>query len=231
MRLIRRAHERGHFDHGWLNTYHTFSFGNYYDPRQMGFRSLRVINEDRVRPGRGFGRHGHHDMEILTYVLEGVLEHQDSLGHVEQLRAGELQRMTAGSGIQHSEYNPSSSEMVHLYQIWIEPREAGLTPEYEQRQFAREARQGVFQLVASSNGRDGSMLIHQDTNVYLGRTDAEHSLQHSLDGHDAWLQVVRGTVNVGPERLEVGDGMATNEPLDLQSDEGAELMLFEFTGK
>jgi len=231
MRLIRPAQERGHFDHGWLNTYHTFSFGNYYDPQQMGFRSLRVINEDRVRPGRGFGRHGHRDMEILTYVLEGVLEHQDSLGHVEQLRAGELQRMTAGAGIQHSEYNPSPSEMVHLYQIWIEPRELGLTPEYEQRQFDAGARQGVFQLVASSDGRDGSMLIHQDTNVYLGRANADHPLRHSLNGRDAWLQVIRGTADMGTHQLGVGDGMATNESLDLQSAEGAELMLFEFTGK
>ena len=231
MRLIRRAQERGHFDHGWLNAYHTFSFGNYYDPQQMGFRSLRVINEDRVQPGRGFGRHGHRDMEILTYVLEGVLEHQDSLGHVEQLRAGELQRMTAGSGIQHSEYNPSPNDTVHLYQIWIEPRQTGLTPEYEQRQFNPEARQGVFQLVASSDGRDGSMIIHQDTDIYLGRTNSDHPLRHSLDGHEAWLQVIRGTVDAGSQRLEVGDGMATNEQLDLQSVDDAEVMLFEFTGK
>jgi redox-sensitive bicupin YhaK (pirin superfamily) len=157
-----------------------------------------------------------------------VLEHQDSLGHVEQLRAGELQRMTAGSGIQHSEYNPSPTEVVHLYQIWIQPRQDGLAPEYEQRQFDPEARQGVFQLVASGDGRDGAMVIHQDTNVYLGRTNANHRLRHALDGRDAWLQVVSGTLDAGPDRLQAGDGMATDEPLDLHSGDVAEVMLFEF---
>jgi len=229
MRRIHRANQRGHFDHGWLDTYHTFSFGNYYDPRHMRFRSLRVMNEDRVKPGSGFGRHGHRDMEILTYVLEGVLEHKDSLGHVEQLRPGEVQRMTAGSGIEHSEYNPSKSESVHLYQIWIEPQQLGLTPEYEQRQFDEQARHGKFQLVASGDGRDGSMLIHQNTNVYLGKVQSDRPLRYPLNDRDAWLQVLRGTVEVGQDRLQPGDGMAINEPeLQLESSGDAEVMLFEF---
>src|SRR5262245_55191646 len=161
MLKIRKSSERGHFDHGWLDTYHTFSFGDYYDPSQMGFRTLRVINEDRVQPSRGFGMHGHRDMEIVTCVLSGALEHRDSLGHGEVLKPGELQRMSAGTGIRHSEFNPSPTEPVHLYQIWIEPREKGLPPGYEQRAFDAAARQGTWQLVASPDGADGSLTIQQ----------------------------------------------------------------------
>src|SRR6516164_8590307 len=164
---VRKAVERGHFDHGWLNTYHTFSFADYYDPAQMGFRALRVINEDRVAPGQGFGMHGHRDMEIVTIVLEGALEHRDSLGNGEVLRPGELQRMTAGTGIRHSEFNPSAKEPVHLYQIWLLPSQNGLQPGYEQKAFPREEQRDRLRLVASPDGRDGSLFIHQDAELYL----------------------------------------------------------------
>ena len=164
---VRKSEERGRFDHGWLFTRHTFSFGDYYDSRQMGFRSLRVINEDRVEPDTGFGSHPHRDMEIVTYVLSGALTHRDSLGSGSVLRAGELQRMTAGRGIVHSEFNGSETEPVHFYQIWLLPDRKGLTPSYDQRAFAAEERQGRFRLVASPDGRDGSLIIHQDAEVRL----------------------------------------------------------------
>src|SRR5436190_2216438 len=159
---VRKAAERGHFDHGWLDTYHTFSFGDYYDPQHMSFRALRVINEDRVNPGGGFGMHGHRDMEIITLVLAGQLEHKVSLGTGSVIRPGELQRMSAGSGIRHSEFNPSATEAAHLLQIWLLPRERGLTPEYEQREFPAAGRDGQWQMVASDDGRQGSLTIHQD---------------------------------------------------------------------
>src|SRR5947208_2815335 len=165
---LRQAAERGHFNHGWLDTYHTFSFGDYYDPTHMGFRALRVINEDRVAPGQGFGMHGHRDMEIVTIVLEGALEHRDSLGNGEVLRPGELQRMSAGTGIRHSEFNPSPTEPVHLYQIWLWPRAQGLTPSYEQKPFDSKQKRDRLQLVAAPDGRDGSLTIHQDAELYLG---------------------------------------------------------------
>src|SRR5437588_5838365 len=164
---VRKAAERGHFDHGWLDTRHTFSFGDYYDAEHMGFRSLRVINDDRVQPGQGFGRHGHRDMEIITYVLAGALEHEDSMGHGAILRPGELQHMTAGTGILHSEFNPSDREEVHLYQIWLVPDRRGLTPGYEQKAFPAEERRGRLRLVASPTGEDGALTIHQDARLYL----------------------------------------------------------------
>src|SRR5436190_17208179 len=164
---IRKSSDRGHFNHGWLDTYHTFSFGDYYDPAQMGFRSLRVMNEDRVAPGGGFGMHGHRDMEIVTLVLSGALEHKDSLGHGEALRPGELQHMTAGRGIRHSEFNPSATESVHLYQIWLLPRVAGLPPSYSQKAFDPAQRNGQWQLVASPDGADGSLRIEQEARIYL----------------------------------------------------------------
>src|SRR5437588_5913412 len=164
---IRKASERGHFDHGWLDTYHTFSFGDYYDPAHMGFRALRVINDDRVQPGQGFGMHGHRDMEIITYVLEGTLEHRDSLGNGEVLRPGELQHMTAGTGVRHSEFNPSETEAVHLYQIWLLPDRRSLPPGYEQTAFPAAERQGRLRVVASPDGRDGSLRIHQDATLSL----------------------------------------------------------------
>src|SRR6202166_2979295 len=159
---VRNAGERGHFDHGWLDTYHTFSFGDYHDSAHMGFRILRVINDDRVQPGQGFGMHGHRDMEIVTYVLDGALEHKDSMGNGSIIRAGELQRMTAGTGIRHSEFNPSATEPVHLYQIWLLPERRGLSPRYEQRAFDEHERKGRLRVVASPDGRDDSLRIHQD---------------------------------------------------------------------
>src|SRR5262245_32709312 len=169
---VRRATERSHFDHGWLDTYHTFSFGDYYDPAYMGFRSLRVINDDRVQPGQGFGMHGHRDMEIITYVLGGALEHRDSMGNGSIIRAGELQRMTAGTGIRHSEFNPSDKEWVHLYQIWLLPERKGLEPSYEQKAFSEELRRGTLRLVASPTGDDGSLTIRQDARLYLSTLQA-----------------------------------------------------------
>src|SRR3954468_4378211 len=167
MFIIRKSADRGHFDHGWLDTYHTFSFADYYDPANMGFRSLRVMNEDRVAPGGGFGMHGHRDMEIVTCVLSGALEHKDSLGHGEVLRPGEFQHRTAGRGIRHSEFNPSASEPVHLYQIWLLPERAGLTPSYEQKAFAESEKRDRWRLVASPDGGDGSLTIRQDARLYL----------------------------------------------------------------
>src|SRR4051794_4156390 len=203
---IRKAGERGHFDHGWLDTYHTFSFADYYDSAHMGFRALRVINEDRVRPGHGFGMHGHRDMEIVTCVLEGALQHRDSLGSGAVLRPGELQRITAGTGVMHSEFNPSATEPVHLYQIWLLPERKGLTPDYEQRAFDPGERDGRLRLVASRDGRDGSLTVHQDAELYLATLRPGGRVRHELrDGRHAWLQVARGGVTVNGRSLSEGD--------------------------
>jgi redox-sensitive bicupin YhaK (pirin superfamily) len=212
---IRKAAERGHADHGWLNSYHSFSFADYYDPANMGFRSLRVINEDWVAPGRGFHTHGHKDMEIITYVLEGALEHKDSLGTGSVIRPGEVQRMSAGSGIQHSEFNPSPKEPLHLLQIWIQPEQKNLEPGYEQREFPAAERQRKLRLLASRDGRDGSLRIHQDADLYatvLGGPGQE--VAHALPAsRHAWLQVTRGSVTLNGETLAAGDGAAiTSEP-------------------
>jgi quercetin 2,3-dioxygenase len=227
---IRRAAERGHFDHGWLDTWHTFSFADYYDPDHMGFRSLRVINDDRVGPGQGFGTHGHRDMEIVTYVLEGALEHRDSMGNGSVLRPGELQRMSAGTGIRHSEFNPSRSEPVHLYQIWLLPARAGLKPSYEQRAFSDAERQGRLRLVASPDGADGSLTIHQDARLYLSTLGAGQGVTHLLrPGRHAWLQVLRGQATLNGQSLTAGDGAAVGEEqeLDIRSDDGGEVLLFD----
>jgi quercetin 2,3-dioxygenase len=227
---IRRAQERGHFDHGWLDTYHTFSFGDYYDPEQMGFRALRVINEDRVAPGQGFGMHGHRDMEIVTLVLSGQLEHRDSLGSGEVLRPGELQRMTAGTGIRHSEFNPSTDEPVHLYQIWILPERAGLVPSYEQLAFSDEERLDRLRVVASRSGRESSLKINQDAEIYLSRLSADGEVIHGLrPGRHAWLQVLTGAVEAQGEALSTSDAAAVSDEPDLavRTDTGAEVMLFD----
>ncbi len=190
---VRKASERGHFDHGWLDTRHTFSFSRYYDPRHMGFRALRVINEDRVKPGKGFGAHGHEDMEIVTYVLSGALAHRDSLGTGSTLRPGELQRMTAGTGITHSEFNPSPTEPAHFYQIWLLPEREGLEPSYEQRAIPEEERHNRLRLVASPDGSDGSLTIRQDARLFLATLDGEREVSHDLpSGRHAWVQVLRG---------------------------------------
>jgi redox-sensitive bicupin YhaK (pirin superfamily) len=230
--MIRRANERGHFDHGWLDTYHTFSFADYRDPAHMGFRALRVINEDRVDPGQGFGMHGHRDMEIVTLVLSGALEHRDSLGNGEVLRPGELQRMTAGTGVMHSEINPSATEPVHLYQIWLFPRAKGLTPSYEQKAFAPEARRGQWQLVASPDGADGSLTIQQDARILLADLPAGAELTHELaPGRHAWLQVIRGNVVVDGAALATSDAVAVSDEraLSVRSSDGAEVMVFDLT--
>ena len=227
---IRKSADRGHFDHGWLDTYHTFSFADYYDPAHMGFRSLRVMNEDRVAPGGGFGMHGHRDMEIVTWVLSGALEHKDSLGHGEVLRPGEMQHMTAGRGIRHSEFNPSATEPVHLYQIWLLPRESGLAPSYSQKSFPLEGRTGRWQLVVSPDGADGSLKIEQDARIYLANISPSTGLTFDLaPGRHAWLQVLRGSVSLNNNDLTAGDGVAvSNEPkLSLAVATPAELMLFD----
>jgi redox-sensitive bicupin YhaK (pirin superfamily) len=227
---IRRGDERGHFDHGWLDTYHSFSFSDYYDPGQMGFRSLRVINEDRVAPGRGFGMHPHRDMEIVTYVLSGALTHRDSLGTGSVLRAGELQRMTAGTGIRHSEFNESTTEPVHLYQIWLLPGRKGLEPGYEQRGFDVEGRRGRFRVVVSPDGRDGSLTIRQDATLHLATLDDGEEATHApAPGRHAWVQVLRGRVTLNGLPLVAGDGAAPGaEPgLAVRADRPSEVLLFD----
>jgi redox-sensitive bicupin YhaK (pirin superfamily) len=230
MLTIRPGNERGHFDHGWLDTYHTFSFADYFDPAHHNFRTLRVINEDRVAPGQGFGMHGHRDMEIVTIVLEGALEHRDSLGNGEVLRPGEVQRMSAGTGIRHSEFNPSATEPVHLYQIWLFPREKNLTPSYEQKALDPAARNNRFQLVASPDGRDGALTIHQNAELYQADLTANANVIHRLrPGRAAWLQVLRGSASVNGNRLTAGDGAAIeNEAsLDITAIDTAEILLFD----
>lgn len=206
---LRKAAERGHFDHGWLNTYHTFSFGDYYDPAHVGFRSLRVINDDRVQPGQGFGMHGHRDMEIVTYVLEGALEHKDSMGNGSIIRAGQLQRMSAGTGVRHSEFNPSESDSVHLYQIWLLPDQKGLKPSYEELALTEVEKHGRFRLVASPDGGNGSLTIHQDARLYLAALLPGQAVTHQIErGRAAWFQVLQGTVKYLGNVLSAGDGVA-----------------------
>lgn len=230
MYAVRRSSERGHANHGWLDTYHTFSFSTYQDPAHMRFRSLRVMNEDRIAPGQGFGTHPHHDMEIVTYVLSGALAHRDSMGNEELLRTGEFQRMTAGTGLTHSEYNPSSDEPVHLYQIWLFPERKGLEPSYEQKAFPPEERRNRLQTVASHDGRDGSLRIRQDARIFLADLDAGKSVSVSLEqGRHAWIQVLRGEIGIGGETLRTGDGVAVSDERDLviEAFTAAELMIFD----
>ena len=228
MITVRKAGDRGHFDHGWLDTRHTFSFADYHDPAHMGFRHLRVINEDRVAPGQGFPKHGHRDMEIISYVLEGALQHRDSLGTGSIIRPGEVQRMTAGSGVMHSEYNPSESEPVHFLQIWIVPDRRDLTPAYEQKAF--EAKRGALRLVASPDGREGSVTIHQDVALHAALLDEGMEVVHTLaPGRYAWVQVVRGTIALNGRTLDAGDGAAASDEtsLRLTAAAPAEVLLFD----
>lgn len=230
MLKIRRAKDRGHFNHGWLDTYHTFSFADYHDPAHHEFRVLRVINEDRVAPGMGFGTHGHRDMEIITYVLEGALEHKDSMGNGEILRPGEFQRMSAGTGIQHSEFNPSATEPVHLYQIWLFPSQKGIKPSYEQKSYPLTERQGKLRLVAAPDGDQGALRIHQDARVYLSTLAAGEEVTHTLaPGRHAWLQVLRGFVTANGQSLQVSDGLAVSDEtaLKIAAQAPAEIMLFD----
>ena len=228
---IRKADERGHFDHGWLDTHHTFSFADYYDPQFMGFRALRVINEDRVKAGRGFGTHSHRDMEIISYVLEGELEHRDSMGTGSVIRPGEVQRMSAGTGVLHSELNPSRSEPVHFLQIWMLPEKRGLKPEYEQKAFPPEERAGRLRLVASPDGAEGSLTIHQDAKLLAGTLRDGQSIQYTLQpGRYAWLQVARGNVEVNGQTLRAGDGAALEDELALTlTGKDAEVLLFDLS--
>ncbi len=218
MITVRRSAQRGHFNFGWLDTRHTFSFGEYLDPAHMGFRSLRVINEDRVQPGEGFPTHGHRDMEILTFVVAGSLEHRDSLGNGSVIRPGDVQRMSAGTGVQHSESNASANEPVHLFQVWIIPQYPGGVPSYEQKSFAAPAQPPELRLVATSDGRDGSVTVHQDVAVYLGEIGAAQSVTHELDAkRHAWVQIIRGDISVNGASLASGDGAAISAERRLES--------------
>jgi len=227
---LRKAAERGRTRIGWLDSAHTFSFGDYYDPRNIGFRSLRVMNDDRIEPGQGFGTHPHRDMEILTYVLDGALAHRDSLGTSSIIRAEELQSMTAGTGISQSEFNASATEPVHLYQIWIFPERKGLTPGYEQREFASAEKPGQLRVVASRDGRDDSLTIHQDASVYLGSLREGDAPKYKLaPGRHAWVQALRGRLTINGRVMEAGDGATVSDEseISLASDGNAELMLFD----
>ena len=229
---IRRANERGHANHGWLDTCHTFSFASYRDPQHMGFRSLRVMNEDHVEPGQGFGTHGHQDMEIVTYVLEGALEHKDSMGNGEVLRPGEFQRMSAGTGITHSEFNPSNTEPVHFYQIWLLPERKGIQPSYEQKQFPEEERSNRLRLVASRDADEDSLLIYQDARVYLSKLDeGNHVTRKLAPGRHAWLQVLRGQVSLNEYGLGTSDGAAISAESNLHilATQPAEILLFDLS--
>jgi redox-sensitive bicupin YhaK (pirin superfamily) len=225
---LRRSGERGHFNHGWLNTYHTFSFADYYDPHFMGFRSLRVINDDRVAPTTGFGTHGHRDMEIITYVLEGELEHQDSMGNGSVIRPGEVQRMSAGTGVRHSERNPSQDQWLHLLQIWIVPERDGIPPGYEQKNFTAAERRGVLRLVASREGRDKSVSLHQDVDLYATLLDdatVTHAFRPKRYG---WLHVARGEADVNGEKLGEGDGASIRDEASITvAGRNAEVLLFD----
>ena len=229
---IRRSADRGYADFGWLKSRHTFSFGNYYDDKNMGFGPLRVINEDRVEPGRGFGQHSHQNMEILSWVLDGALAHKDSIGTGAIIVPGEMQRMTAGTGIAHSEFNNSSKEPVHFLQIWILPATSGLKPGYEQRSFSAKLDGNLF-LVASADGRDGSVLIHQDVDLYVARFAADADLTHQFrPGRIGWLQVARGSVELDGQSLEQGDGAAIEglSSIKIEALEDAEVLLFDMAG-
>jgi quercetin 2,3-dioxygenase len=227
---IRRAQERGHAQHGWLDSRHSFSFADYYDPKHVGFRDLRVINEDRVQGGQGFPPHSHRDMEIVTWLLAGSLEHRDSMGNGSVLRPGELQRMSAGTGVTHSEFNPSREAPVHFLQIWILPERMGLAPSYEQKAFPAAERGNALRLLASQGGRDGSVQIHQDVDLYAGMLDAGRSLRHELRRHRGlWLQVTRGALEVEGSSLRAGDGAALEglSGVEIAAREPSELLLFD----
>ena len=229
MMKIRKANERGHAEHGWLDTYHSFSFADYYDPQWMGFRSLRVINDDLVMPGMGFGTHPHRDMEIITYILSGALEHKDSMGNGRVIRPGEVQYMSAGTGVQHSEFNPSKDEAVHLLQIWIMPDRKGVTPRYAEKSL-KDAAAGKLHLVTSQTGRDGSIAIHQDADLWLGKLDAGNRVKHTLaSGRHAWVHVAEGEVALDGKKLSGGDAAAISDEgaLELAATKPAQVLLFD----
>ena len=226
---LRKAEERGHAEHGWLDTYHTFSFAGYYDPEHMGFRSLRVINDDKVAPGGGFGTHPHRDMEIITYVLSGALEHKDSMGNGRIIKPGEVQYMAAGTGVQHSEFNPSEKEPVHLLQIWIQPDRKGAKPRYEEKSIVK-AKTGALNLVASKSGRDGSIAINQDAELYVAKLAPGDKVTHALRSQrHAWVHVAQGEVTLNGQRLRSGDAAALSDEagIDLSANGDSQILLFD----
>jgi len=230
MLTLRKASERGHADHGWLDTWHTFSFADYYDPAHHNFRVLRVMNDDKVAAGQGFGTHPHRDMEIITYVLEGELAHKDSMGHQATLTPGEVQRITAGTGIQHSEFNPSATQSVHLYQIWIVPDAKGHTPSYAQKAFPKEGRTGRWQTIVSKDGREDSITIHQDAVIQLAELANGQTIKHSFAPERyGWLQVLRGQATVNGIPMAAGDGLAISEEkeIDVTAQGSADVMFFD----
>jgi redox-sensitive bicupin YhaK (pirin superfamily) len=227
---IRRAAERGHFDHGWLDTYHTFSFADYHDPRHMGFRSLRVVNEDHVAPGQGFGTHSHRDMEIVSYVLEGALAHKDSMGNGSVIVPGDVQYMSAGTGVRHSEFNASKADTTHFVQIWILPDRNGCAPRYDQKRFEEKEKLGRLRLVASPDGQDGSIALRRDVKLYASVLEPGQSVSLDLqNGRHAWVQVLRGKLGANGHELSAGDGLAvSSEPrVTLAAGEKSELLLFD----
>jgi quercetin 2,3-dioxygenase len=230
MTQLRPAAERGHARHGWLDSFHSFSFAEYHDPAHMGFGPLRVINEDRVQPSQGFGTHGHRDMEIISYVLEGALAHQDSMGNGSVIRPGHVQRMSAGTGVRHSEYNASDREPVHFLQIWIEPSVRGIAPSYEEKRFDEASRRGQWRLIASRDARDGSVLIHQDADVFVTRPEPGQTLRRELDPQRrAYVHVVRGEVRVNGQVLSSGDALKVERENQVTLDQAreAEVLLFD----
>jgi quercetin 2,3-dioxygenase len=231
MITIRPQAERGSADFGWLDSRHTFSFGNYYDPKHMGFASLRVINEDKVIPGEGFGTHGHQDMEIISYVLAGELEHRDSMGNGSVIRPGNVQRMSAGTGVRHSEFNGSKTEPVHFLQIWIIPEEKGIKPSYEEKNFAPTEKQGKLKLVGSRDGRDNSVTIHQDVDLYLASLQESDRLNYTIkDNRAIWLQVAKGSILLNEQQLKAGDGAAITEETEITitgNSQDSEILLFD----
>lgn len=230
MKTIRRSHERGFADHGWLKSYHTFSFADYYDPEHVEFGPLRVINEDRVAPGAGFGTHGHRDMEIISYVLEGELAHRDSLGSGSVIRPGDVQRMSAGRGVRHSEFNNSDKDEVHFLQIWIQPNELAIEPEYEEKRFTTEDKRGHLRLIASPNGAEGSVRIHQDARVYAGVFDGHERAELALaPKRRAYVHVARGAVIANGEALSAGDALKLTDPqkVTIERGERAEVLVFD----
>lgn len=227
---VRKSEERGRAHHGWLQSQHSFSFADYYDPRHQGFGPLRVINEDRVAPGAGFGTHGHRDMEIISYVLDGALEHKDSMGTGSILHYGDVQRMSAGSGVRHSEFNGSKTEPVHFLQIWIQPNQQGIAPSYEEKHFPLEEKQGKLRLIASGDGREGSVLIHQDASLYAAILNGDDAPEHPLAaGRLAYVHVIRGRVEVNGVILNTGDALKLGDEarVSLAKAEAAELLLFD----
>ena len=227
---IRRGEDRGYADHGWLKSFHTFSFAGYHDPEHMGFGSLRVINEDRILPGSGFGTHGHRDMEIISYVLEGALAHEDNMGNGSSIVPGDVQRMSAGKGVLHSEYNHSKDGATHFLQIWIEPNVTGIRPSYEQKHFDAAARRGRLRLIASKDAREGSVLIHQDASVYAGLFDGSERIAHQLDpARRAYVHLARGKLTVNGQRLQAGDALKLSgvDALVLENGEQAEALVFD----